>query len=225
MMALFILPFASVLILLMYLPAQAHKVIVFAWVEGNTIFTEGKFSGGKKALHSQVLVFDREGQQLLEGKTDKKGAFSFRVPKLTDLRIVLNAGAGHRAEWMIPESEIREAITASGTERAEGPSQPRSSGLSKEEIREAIAASETRRAEGPSQPRSSGLSKEEIRELIDDSLDRKLRPIVRLIAESHDTGPSVTEVLGGIGYILGLMGVALYVKTRQRKNHLRNKDD
>ena len=29
-------------------PAAAHKVIVFAWVNGNTIHTESKFSGGRK---------------------------------------------------------------------------------------------------------------------------------------------------------------------------------
>ena len=171
------------------IPALAHKVTIFAWVEGDTIFTESKFSGGKRAMNAQVLVFDSQGKQLLEGKTDKKGEFSFKIPKITDLRIVLNAAMGHKAEWTIPESEIKQAI----------------------------GAAENKGAPGSSQPIAVSLSKEEIKELIEDSLDRKLRPIVRMMAESQSKAPSVTEIIGGIGYIFGLMGVALYFKNRARQ--------
>jgi len=193
---LLILLFASILIISTNLPALAHKVIIFAWVEGDTVFTESKFSDGKKAINSQVLVFDKEGTQLLEGKTDNKGEFSFKIPKLTDLRIVLNAAMGHKAEWRIAESEINEAG----------------------------GVSEKKRAGGSSQPIAVGLSKEEIKELIEDSLDRKLRPIVRMMNESQSKGPSVTEILGGIGYIFGLMGVAIYFKNRGKKREV-NRDN
>jgi nickel transport protein len=81
---LLILLFASIIILSTNLPAFAHKVTIFAWVDGDTVFTESKFSGGKKAINAQVLVFDRDGKQLLEGKTDSKGEFSFKVPKIPD---------------------------------------------------------------------------------------------------------------------------------------------
>ncbi len=186
---LIILFLASILVISNNLPALAHKVIIFAWVEGDTIFTESKFSGGKEAINSQVIVFDREGKQLLEGKTNNKGEFSFKIPKLTDLRIVLNAGMGHKAEWTILESEIKESSGILGS----------------------------RRTAESSQPIAVGLSKEEIKELIEESLDRKLRPIVRMITESQSKGPSVTEIVGGIGYIFGLMGVAIYFRNRGRK--------
>jgi len=170
-------------------PALAHKVIIFAWVEGDTVFTESKFSGGKKAINARVEIFDKDGKKLLEGKTDNKGEFSFKIPKLTDLRIVLNAGMGHKAEWTVPESEIREAG----------------------DILEKKSAVE------PSGPTTVGLSKEEVKKIIEDSLDKKLRPIVRMITESKNTKPSLTEIIGGIGYIFGLMGVALYFKNRRKK--------
>ena len=104
-----ILLLVSLLIISINRPVLAHKVMIFAWVEGDTVFTESKFSGGKKAMNAQVQVFDKGGEQLLEGKTDNNGEFSFKVPKLTDLRIVLNAAMGHKAEWTMPESEIRES--------------------------------------------------------------------------------------------------------------------
>jgi len=185
-----IIPFlASVLIISTTLPALAHKVIIFAWVEGDTVFTESKFSGGRRAINAQVLVLDREGKQLLEGRTNDKGEFSFKVPKITDLRVVLTAGTGHKGQWTIPESEIREAGCVLGEKRAVE----------------------------SSQPITVGLSKEEIKDLIEDSLDRKLRPIVRMMTESQSKGPSVNEIVGGIGYILGLMGVAIYFKNKGKK--------
>jgi nickel transport protein len=167
--------------------ALAHKVTIFAWIEGDTVFTESKFSGGKKAINAPVEVFDKDGKKLLEGKTDNKGEFSFKIPKIADLRIVLNAAMGHRAEWMISETEIREA----------GP------------IVEKKSAAE------PSGPISVGLSKEEVQKIVEDSLDKKLRPIVRMMTESKNTRPSLTEIIGGIGYIFGLMGVALYFKKQK----------
>jgi len=192
-----ILLLISLLIISINRPVLAHKVMIFAWVEGDTVFTESKFSGGKKAMNVQVLVFDKEGEQLLEGKTDNKGEFSFKVPKLTDLRIVLNAAVGHKAEWTMPESELRESCGDLGSKKAD----------------ESF------------QPTTAGLSKEEIKELVEESLDRKLRPIIKIMKESQSKGPSVTEIIGGIGYIFGLMGVVIYFRNRRKKMDLKEHDD
>lgn len=184
-----ILFFTAIILIRSNSPVLAHKVMVFAWVEGDTVFTESKFIGGKKAVNAPVVIFDKDGKKLLEGKTDNKGEFSFKIPKVTDLRIVLNAAMGHKAEWMISESEVLEANP----------------------IVEKKSASES------SEPVSVGLSKEEVQKIVEDSLDKKLRPIVRMMNESKNTKPSLTEIIGGIGYIFGLMGVALYFKNRRKK--------
>jgi len=189
--SLVILLLASIIVVSFNPPALAHKVIIFAWVEGDTIYTQSKFSDGKRATGAQVLVFDRDGRQLLEGKTGGGGEFSFKIPGVTDLGIVLDAGAGHKAEWRIPESEILEAR----------------------------GVLEKKRSDEPSQSMAVCLSKEEIKEIVEDSLDRRLRPIVRMMTESQAKGPSVTEIVGGLGYIFGLMGVALYFRNRGKKRH------
>ena len=186
----FIILFLTAIILIgSHGPAMAHKVMIFAWVEGDTVLTESKFSGGKKAINARVEIFDKDGKKLLDGKTDNKGEFSFKIPKLTDLRIVLNAAMGHKAEWTVPESEIREAGNI----------------MEKKKVAE------------PSGPTTVGLSKEEVKKIVEDSLDKKLRPIVRMITESKNNEPSLTEIIGGIGYIFGLMGVALYFINRRKK--------
>jgi hypothetical protein len=87
-------------------PAYAHRVNVFAWVEGDTIYVESKFSGGKKVKTGKIIVTDSQGTELVKGTTNDQGEFSFKIPKKTDLKIVLLAGAGHRAQWTIPATEI-----------------------------------------------------------------------------------------------------------------------
>jgi len=180
---------AAVILIWSHGPALAHKVTIFAWVEGDTVFTESKFSGGKKAVNAPVEIYDKDGKKLLEGKTDNKGEFSFKIPKITDLRVVLIAAMGHKAEWMISEKEIREANPV---------------------VKNTSAAE-------PSGTISVGLSKEEIQKIVEDSLDKKLRPIVRMMIESKNAKPSITEIIGGIGYIFGLFGVVLFFKNRTKK--------
>jgi hypothetical protein len=87
-------------------PAYAHRVNVFAWVEGDTIYVESKFSGGKKVKTGKIIVTDPRGTELVKGTTNDQGEFSFKIPKKTDLKIVLLAGTGHRAQWTIPATEI-----------------------------------------------------------------------------------------------------------------------
>jgi nickel transport protein len=186
-------------------PAAAHKVTIFAWAEGDTVHTQSRFSGGKPAKNSTVVVYDKQGNQLLEGKTDDKGEFSFKVPKQTDLKIVLKASMGHMAEWTIPAEEIMPGI-----DKAEGSTRE---GGAEGAVQETPPLPEAK----TSLPTAATLNCQEVQTLIDASLDRKLAPIVKMLADQVGRGPTVSEVFGGIGYILGLGGVALYFSSRRKK--------
>jgi len=86
-------------------PAMAHKVNIFAYVEKGTVFTESYFPDGKKVEGGSVEVLDGSGKKLLEGKTDKEGLFSFPLPaKKQDLTIVLNASMGHKNSFILKKS-------------------------------------------------------------------------------------------------------------------------
>ena len=86
--------------------ADAHRVVVFAWVEGDTVYVESKFSGGKRVKAGEIIVTDPQGNELLSGRTNENGEFSFKVPKKSELKIILLAGTGHRGEWTIAAGEI-----------------------------------------------------------------------------------------------------------------------
>jgi hypothetical protein len=49
---------------------------------------------------------------------------------------------------------------------------------------------------------------------LEKALDKKLAPILRALAEMQEQKVRPTDVLGGLGYIFGLVGVAAYVKAR-----------
>ena len=169
----------------------AHKVNVFAWVEGDMVFVEGYYPGGKKAQNSLVEVYNSRGEKLLEGRTNKKGEFSFKIPAKDDLRIVLTASMGHKNDFTIAAGDL------GGLEPS-----------SKESI------TTTTKADAP--PSATTVDMSRLQVMIDEALDRKLDPVIKLIRNTRKDGPGVTEIVGGIGYIMGLFGLVMYFKSRNK---------
>ena len=195
----------AVIALLIFFPfrlANAHKVILFAYVAGDTIHTESYFSGGRKAQNSLIEVFNNNGKKLLKGRTDKNGQFSFPVPEKADITIVLNASMGHRAEFKIPAAEIppRDAI--------------RNEKKPQNIVREPQAVV----ADKNHPDNTAGkyeLEPDDVRAIVNEALDQRLKPVMDAIIDALPRGPSVTEVIGGIGYIFGLFGVYMYFMARK----------
>jgi nickel transport protein len=187
--------------------ASAHKATIFAWVEGDTIHTQSKLSGGKRVKGGEVIVFDPDGVPLLKGNTDDNGMFSFAIPQKTGLKIVLKASMGHQAEWSILPEEM--GAHESDTNRPETIKiAPRGKTMDSKGVETNETFSKRADIE---------LSREDIQTIIDDALDRKLAPILDNMARTVDQGPGLTEIIGGIGYIIGLVGVALVVTNRRKK--------
>jgi len=76
--------------------AFAHKVNIFAYAEGDTVYTESYFPDGKKVKGGRIEVYDSQSKKLLEGVTNDEGQFNFSLLKKGDLKIVINASMGHR---------------------------------------------------------------------------------------------------------------------------------
>lgn len=86
--------------------ALAHKVNLFAYAEAGTIHTEGYFPDGRPVSDGKVMVYDSGDALLLEGRTDPEGLFSFPIPKVDDLKIVLDASMGHKASFKLKKAEV-----------------------------------------------------------------------------------------------------------------------
>jgi nickel transport protein len=204
-----ILIFTFLIIIMMDVSVFAHKVNVFACVEGEKIYTESYFNDGKKCIDSKIEVFDNQGNKLLEGLTDKEGKFSFEVSSENgDLKIVLTASMGHRAEYTIRTDELRDTM-GSIEESIEKP-------IFSEKRNESSLAEMISEEKEAISPEISSLDLNEIRSLIEDALDEKLKPIMIEIKKSQEDKISPTEIIGGIGYIIGIFGIIAYFLSRKR---------
>jgi nickel transport protein len=179
--------------------AHAHKVNLFAWYDGKMILSEGYFSSGNKAMDSTILVLDSSGKEVFHGMTDKKGEFSFKPPGNGDYRLILEAGMGHRAEALVSVQgmESKDAVQAS-LQTAENPG-----------LKEDGQAAEN------AHKGTVTLTSAEFEQI----LDRKLNPIKEQLLKLAEQGNEVgfRDVVAGLGYIAGLMGLAIYLDQRKRK--------
>lgn len=172
--------------------AFAHKVSVFAYSDGNTVHVEGYFADGAGCKNCAVAAFDKgTGEKLVEGKTDQEGMFSFPAPTaagLKTVKIVLDAGMGHGGQFIL-------SLGGDGAQAVSAPQGPAG-----------MAA-----GEGAGTPGTLPSD-------IEEALDRKLAPLVaevRRLRQAEER-PGFTEILGGIGYIVGLAGLAAYLAYRKK---------
>lgn len=186
--------------------ALAHKVTVFAWVEGDTVLGEGKFSGGKKVQKSEIIVWDLNGKELLRTRTNTKGEFSFPIPAKTAMRIELIAGMGHKAEWTIPLEDIDETAAAKSAQDAGTPPLAPPGNTAPEQAAHPAVSIDPARLEAI------------VEKAVTKALNKKITPLTKMVADLEQKGPTMNEILGGIGYIFGLMGVAMYFSSRKKKS-------
>jgi nickel transport protein len=206
----------------------AHRVVIFAWIEGNTVYTESQFPDGRKIGGATVKVFDDQKKLLLTGKTDDAGEFSFKIPEIpasTDMTLVLEAGMGHQGEWRLSHEEIQSARGASAPPTDSDKTAGDSLDPAAERVKP-VVSSPTGETGLPDNEQVLAriidvavekAMKKQIDDTLDDKLDEKLAPLLRMLARMQDPGPTVNDIFGGIGYILGLAGMAALFLSRKKK--------
>lgn len=178
-------------------PVQAHRINIFAWLEGDSVMVECGFNRSSPVRSGLITVFDgANGKELLQGHTDDKGHFSFPVPPAAraghGLRIQIAAGEGHRNEWIMDASEFSGAEAPTGSAR------------------------DTAAPSAPAQTQAGRpATADDVRAIVNAALDAKLGPIRRDLAAQVNAGPGLRDIIGGIGWILGLAGMGLYFRGRR----------
>ena len=91
--------------------AFAHRLEAEAIVRPfGTIQVETWFETGDSPKAAKVSVFAADGQRLTEGRCDERGIFVFAYAGNKPLRVVVDAGAGHRAEAMVSTAMLTRPI-------------------------------------------------------------------------------------------------------------------
>lgn len=207
-------------ILLVHMPVSAHKVNVFAYVEGQRVVVEGYFSKDARAQDCLVQVLDEQGKKLLEGKTDKKGMYHFNLADLPSfaggLKIVLEAGMGHKADYTLGAGDLPNSVKKQA--EPEKPAQPEEPVQS--QTQEKPSQQVTPQDTSPSVPamqetKGPVVDQAVLSAALEAALDKKLAPITRMLAKQEQLlleekfgGPKMTDIIGGIGWIVGMVGIA-----------------
>lgn len=186
--------------LIMPLSALAHKVGLYAYVEDGQVKGQAYFAGGGKAVHSPVLVGDGAGKAYGQATTDGEGNFSLALPQgvTPPLRLTMKASQGHQASYEIPAAELGGPAPANlGNPTGDQP-----------ENTPATAAA-------PAAP--AGLDSAELERVVAKVVGEKLAPLNAQVAKlAGEREVSIHDIAAGIGYILGLLGLAAWFRARKQ---------
>ncbi|AGA89760.1 hypothetical protein Thimo_0930 [Thioflavicoccus mobilis 8321] len=182
-------------------PLHAHLLKVFAFAEGQRIEGRAYFAGGARAKGAAVEVLAPDGRVLAALRTDDEGEFSYRASAPVDHRIRVDSGDGHVAEWTVHGEEL--AIESPRADDPDGA--PRSN----EPTGTATEPAATARTTDMAAPADLDF-------LIERAVARQVRPLrEQLIA--YEERVRLHDILGGLGYILGLAGLAAWWRAGRRR--------
>lgn len=224
--------------------ALAHRVNVFTYVEGDAVHVECSYSRSDRVRFGELVVQNAAtGQEYLTGKTDEQGNFVFPVPAAAraakaDLRIVLKAGEGHQNDSVVKAEEY--AATASAP--AETAATPAASipavkaaaaakpGAPAATATAVASGSATQAATGSAAPAAATAAnapsaanpcldaaalRPELEAVVEAAVEKKIAPIRKMLLDDKEKGPGVPEIFGGIGWLVGLAGLAAWAKSRK----------
>lgn len=181
---------ALALLIVLAPPALAHGVNVFATAEGRTIKGFAYFSGGERLPGAKVAIHGPDKAVLGETITDDNGAFAFEASRRMDHVVVVNTGDGHAASFVVRAVQLPESLPEGG-----------------------------RLAQGPgaagAEPADHDEHDHELEEMVEEAVARQIGPLREQLV-AYEAKVRWHDVLGGVGYILGLFGIAFYVAGRRK---------
>ncbi|MCS7305470.1 MAG: carboxypeptidase-like regulatory domain-containing protein [Thermoguttaceae bacterium] len=199
--------------------AWAHKIYLHAEVVGQKIQGRAYFRGGAAAQEATLQVFLPDGRKLLETKTDANGQFSFSAPARCNYRLVVDTGDGHGAETVLSASELPESLPP--LEQIPSPLIEKLPSLSEEKPPSSSLAPSlgvSGQSGTAAFPRERSAQQnvpppgnpEQWQQWIEEAVRRQIAPLASRLEQMEDR-LRWSDVLGGIGYIVGLTGLGFYL--------------
>ena len=189
--------------------ASAHRVNIFAFVDGDAVQVECGFNRSQKVKQGTVEVFDATtGARVLQGTTDDNGVFRFPVTAELreaghDLNLRIIAGEGHQNQWKLSKEDFSlgaDSKTAVSTVKLEILNKEAETNTASPKIysqEELDAALKTAREQTEMQV---------------------IAPLRKQLAEAQQPKITWRDIVGGLGWCLGLGGLFAWISTRRQKN-------
>lgn len=172
--------------------SSAHTLYVFARAEGRTIRGEVYYRGRQPARGVSVKAIDPAGSEIGRTETDIEGQFRLQARYRCDHRLLAATADGHGAEYTLTAAQLpRDLPPRPGAPEA-GPREADAPG----------PKTDDHPATGPRQEQIADVC----RQLVE--LRRQLN--------QYEQRVRIRDVLGGLGYILGIAAVAFYFLSVRR---------
>jgi nickel transport protein len=183
---------ATLILLAVILPATAfaHKIKIFAAAEGNGVKGFAYYAGGSRMQNAEIIVLGPDGKKLSQVKTDAVGSFVYKTDLAMELRFVVQTPDGHRAEFAVPARVTSQKKLIDINSSAKS-----------------YAASDLQH-----------LSNKDLENLIAKSVAREVNTLREQLV-LHDEKVRFHDIVGGIGYIFGLAGLACFFQNRKKRQN------
>lgn len=186
-------------------PASAHKLNIFASVQGNVVEGEVYYHDGTPARNVAVTILDPDDDALGKASTDQEGKFKLEPRFRCKHKLIADAGMGHQAEYTVEADELPQDLPA------------RSTGDSADETDPAHATH--------SHPHDDqhGHQHGPVNHPDEENLTAEIQALsqqVNALRKDLDKWKGrlrLQDIVGGIGYILGIMGLVSYFLGARRK--------
>lgn len=170
----------------------AHNVVGGVYAAGANIEGEVGFSNGAMANAGTVVkVFDESGRVLGEVRTDDQGFFVFTATKRITHLFEINMGAGHILNMQLPAEELPDSL--GGKSANAGAKQ--------------IDTPTTHLATN-----NTGINIDQL----EIAIAKQIKPLRKEISALKEKA-GMRDIIGGIGYIFGLLGLVALLRERRLK--------
>lgn len=172
--------------------SAAHNVVGGVYVNGFDIEGEAGFSNGAMAnAGTLVKVSDKTGIPLGEVFTDEEGFFMFTAKKRITHVFEVNMGAGHTLKMQLPAEELPESLATGVT-------------TNNNDVMKISQA-------------TPELVEQQVTSLmLEKAIAKQIKPLRKEIQALKEKS-GLRDILGGIGYIFGLLGLVAFLRERKSK--------
>lgn len=184
---------ATVALLLAATPAEAHKLKVFAAAIGPRIEGRVYFVGGGPAAGARVTITTPDGAPITEIATDEQGNFAIIAASRADHVIAVDSRDGHVGRFTVLARDLPGDLPQPAASSAPAMAPPASAPV----------------ATIQHLPSADGL-----REIVGEAVAQQIVPL-REQLNGYEDRVRLHDILGGLGYILGLAGLALWLRARR----------
>jgi nickel transport protein len=172
----------------------AHNLVMEAYPVGSNIEGSAYFSDGTLIKAGTIEILDKDNRKIGDVKTDDQGNFAYTPVQAAEMRLHLDAGAGHVANVTITAAEIAAAIAAAG-----GAVAPATPGPA--DIPAAVSV-----AGAPAAPAAGNTDQAAIDQLI----AGELAPMAAAL-DNYMSRNSFLNLLASFGILAGAAGIVLFI--------------